>query len=108
MVLSGEHLFEMTAINDPRQRKDVADVMEELSGFQYFLGRLEIARLEIEAGIETVLGETIEPDHLSLMAQLGLGVRHGRGASLERTGPPRTAPERVRLHDASSRAARLT
>ncbi|WP_150244142.1 hypothetical protein [Nocardiopsis quinghaiensis] len=37
--LSTQHLFEISAINDPRQRKDIANVMEELSGFQYLLGR---------------------------------------------------------------------
>ena len=31
--LSGEHLQEMYEITDPRQRVDVADVMETLSGF---------------------------------------------------------------------------
>lgn len=55
--LSGEHLFEMAAIKDPKQRNDLADVMEVLSGFQYLLGRPEIAHLEIEAGIEAILEE---------------------------------------------------
>ena len=55
--LSGEHLFEVSAIKDPRQRSDLADVMEVLSGFQYLLGRPEIAHLEIEAGIEAILEE---------------------------------------------------
>ena len=56
--LSGEHLFELTGIKDPKQRKNIADVMEVLSGFGYILGRPEIARLEIQAGIEDVLGES--------------------------------------------------
>jgi hypothetical protein len=55
--LSSEHIFELTAIKDPKQRKHIADVMEALSGFGYLLGRPEIARLEIEAGIEDLLGE---------------------------------------------------
>jgi hypothetical protein len=55
--LSGEHLFEMAAIKDPKQRNDLADVMEVLSGFQYLVGRPEIAHLEIEAGIEAILEE---------------------------------------------------
>jgi hypothetical protein len=55
--LSGEHLFETAAIKDPKQRNDLADVMEVLSGFQYLLGRPEIAHLEIEAGIEAILEE---------------------------------------------------
>lgn len=56
--LSGELLFEVLAIKDPRQRKDIADVMEVLSGFSYLLGRPEIAHLEIEAGIRAQLGES--------------------------------------------------
>lgn len=55
--LSGEHLWEMSAIKSPRQRHDIADIMEELSGFNYLLGRSEIAQLEIEAGIEDILVE---------------------------------------------------
>ena len=55
--LSDVHLFQMSAIKDPKQRENVADVMETLSGFQYLLGRVEVAHLEIEAGIEAVLDE---------------------------------------------------
>jgi hypothetical protein len=67
VVLSAAHLFEMSAISDPRQRSDIADVMEELSGFHYILGRPQIARLEIEAGISAVLGDEDEPEHLPLV-----------------------------------------
>lgn len=56
--LSGEHFFEMTRIKDPRQRRDITDIMEELSNYQYLLGRPTIARLEIEAGVEHLLGES--------------------------------------------------
>lgn len=59
--LSGEHLWEITAIKSPRQRHDIADVMEELSGFNYLLGRPEIAQLEVEAGIEDIFGEPSQP-----------------------------------------------
>jgi len=56
--LSGEHLFEVLAIKDPAQRSRIADVMEGLSGFGYLLGRPEIAQLEVEAGIDALLGES--------------------------------------------------
>lgn len=59
--LSGEHLWEISAIKSPRQRRDFADVMEELSGFNYLLGRPEIAQLEVEAGIEHIFGEPSHP-----------------------------------------------
>ncbi len=55
--LSGEHLWELSAIKDPQQRKHLADVMEELSDFNYLLGRTEIAQLEIEAGIRELFDE---------------------------------------------------
>jgi hypothetical protein len=55
--LSAEHIFELSAIKDPRQRKGIVEVMEALSRFGHLLSRPEIARLEIEAGIEDVLGE---------------------------------------------------
>lgn len=58
--LSAEHLFELSAIKDPRQRKGIADVMEALSLFEYILGRPEIAQLEIEAGIQDLLAEPPE------------------------------------------------
>ncbi|MEV5712435.1 hypothetical protein AB0L41_00985 [Amycolatopsis mediterranei] len=66
--LSGQHVFEISAIKDPRQRAQIADVVELLSGYAYLLGRPEIARLEIEAGIESVLGEA--PD-LTLIPLVG-------------------------------------
>ena len=59
--LSGQHLWEMSAITSPQQRHDVADVMEELSGFNYLLGRTEIAQLEVEAGIADVFDEPPHP-----------------------------------------------
>lgn len=65
--LSGEHLWEMSAIKSPQQRHDVTDVMEELSGFNYLLGRPEIAQLEVEAGIEDIYGEHPHPLTLALV-----------------------------------------
>jgi hypothetical protein len=65
--LSAEHLWEMGGVRDPRQRKHLADVMEELSGFQYMLGRCEIAQLEIDAGLEDIFGETPPPIPLPLI-----------------------------------------
>lgn len=56
-ALSAEHLWEMGGIKDPNQRKELAEVMEELSNFHYLLGRPEIAHLEIEAGIEDIFDE---------------------------------------------------
>ncbi|PKQ26269.1 MAG: hypothetical protein CVT64_04010 [Actinobacteria bacterium HGW-Actinobacteria-4] len=49
--LSAEHLIELSMVKDPRQRRDVAHIMEELSDFFYLLGRPELGELEIHAGI---------------------------------------------------------
>lgn len=59
--LSAQHVWEMHGIADPRQRRDVAAVMEDISGFQYLLGRVDIGQLEIEAGIRHILGEEAPP-----------------------------------------------
>lgn len=66
--LSGEHVFEISAIKDPKQRANIADIIESLSGYTYLLGRTEIARLEIEAGIESILEE---PPGLTLASLIG-------------------------------------
>lgn len=56
-ALSGEHLQELYEVRDPRQRRDVAEVMEALSGFGYLLGRPTVAQLEVEAGFRAIYGE---------------------------------------------------
>ena len=65
--LSAQHVWELHGISDPRQRLDVAEVMEELAQFQYLLGRAEIGQLEIEAGIRRILGEPDPPVPLPLI-----------------------------------------
>ena len=56
--LSGAHFWEVIKISDPKQRVALAEVLESVSDFQYLLGRVEIAQLELEAGIEAALGES--------------------------------------------------
>jgi hypothetical protein len=54
--LSATHYVEMSGIRDPAQRTAVADIMEDLSGFRVLLGRVVIAKLEIEAMLDVLLG----------------------------------------------------
>jgi hypothetical protein len=54
--LSGTHYIEMSRIADPRQRRDVAEVMEQLSDYTVLLGRSTLAELEIDAALDTFLG----------------------------------------------------
>ena len=68
IVLSGDHLFEVLAIRDPKQRRNIAEIAEALSDFHYFLGRSDIARLELQAGIDAVLRAHVpEPTYLPLI-----------------------------------------
>ncbi len=90
VVLSGDHLYEILAIADPRQRRDIAAVAEALSGFQYLLGRPEIARLELEAGIDTALqAQNTAPTYLPLIGPSfgrAFGMRGGLRIVDDRTG----------------------
>lgn len=59
--LSGVHYMEMSGIKDPRQRLDLALVMQELSGFAVSLGRSTIMSLETEAGLDRLTGPSSQP-----------------------------------------------
>lgn len=41
--LSGQHLWEILQITDPRRRGDLADILETLSDYNYLLGRMVLA-----------------------------------------------------------------
>jgi hypothetical protein len=56
--LSSTHCIEISNIGSYQQREDVVAVMEELSDFNYLLGRPQIMRLEVEAAIDATLGNT--------------------------------------------------
>ena len=66
--LSDTHYVEMSGITDPRLRRDVAAVMEELSGFRVPLGRGSVMRLEIESALDAAAAPSSdEPILLSLL-----------------------------------------
>jgi hypothetical protein len=69
--LSAAHLMEMAGIASPRQRFAVADVMEELSGFDTLVDRAVVMRLEIEAAVDAVA--TRRPQAYADVAVLGHG-----------------------------------
>jgi hypothetical protein len=50
--LSAVHYFEIYKVRDPRQRRDVAAVMEELSGFATLLSRSTVMSLEVHAALD--------------------------------------------------------
>lgn len=67
--LSGEHLWEISKITDPKQRGDLADILESLSNYNYLLGRTVIAELEFEAGIAKIMGEDVSAKSVPLVRQ---------------------------------------
>ncbi|MDQ0598916.1 hypothetical protein QF037_003261 [Streptomyces canus] len=75
--LSLTHYMEMAGIQDPRQRADVANVMEEVSGFTTLLSRTHIMRLEVEAALDRAFDT--ESPHLADIHLLGHGIGHAMG-----------------------------
>src|SRR5689334_13723076 len=53
--LSGQHLWEILKITDPKQRGVLADILEALSDYNYLLSRTVIAELEFEAGMAKIM-----------------------------------------------------
>jgi hypothetical protein len=54
-VLAGAHYFEMLKVNSPRQRRDLADVMESLTGFRTLVNRVTVMKLELSAALDFFL-----------------------------------------------------
>jgi len=65
--LGEAHLWEISKIKDPKQRTQLADVLEALSDYNYLLGRVVIAELEFNAGMAKVMGEDISANSLALI-----------------------------------------
>jgi hypothetical protein len=59
--LSAEHYMEMSGIAHPRQRFDVAAVMEELSEFASLVSRTIVMRLEVEAAVDALARPRPQP-----------------------------------------------
>lgn len=56
--LSAKHYFEMAAIQDPRQRRDVGEVMADISGFAALTPLDIVMQIELEAALDELTGET--------------------------------------------------
>lgn len=69
--LSGAHYIEMYNITDPRQRRDLAAVMEELSSFATLASRSTVMVLEVDALLDAVAGRQFPIKAANL---LGFGV----------------------------------
>lgn len=103
--LSSVHMLEMAArVPSPRQRADLADVMEELSEFAYLMGRPTLALLEIDAGLDLVYGTTGNADAYLPLLGSSFGWAFGRIVNLrltDRTGADTAARVRQRMGDAA-------
>lgn len=82
-VLSGQHYMEMSLIRDPRQRRDLAAVMEELSGFATLLCRSVVMRFELEAGIDSATGASTTPFAPLPVVGSGFGHAFGRAGKMQ-------------------------
>lgn len=54
--ISAVHYMEIEKIKSDRQRRDLADVIETISGFQSLADRALVARLEVEAALDQFVG----------------------------------------------------
>jgi hypothetical protein len=70
-VLSGSHYHEMLKIKDPAQRRDIADVMEELTDFAALVSRVVVMELELTAMLDPLAKE---PSPLPKIPLIGRGV----------------------------------
>jgi hypothetical protein len=91
--LSSTHCVEISNISSYRQREEVTAVMEELSDFNYLLGRPQIMRLEVEEAIDALLGNDAVGDGIPLIGQSafwafgmrgGLAIQGEEGQEAER------------------------
>jgi hypothetical protein len=94
-VLSAVHYMEMNKIKDPAQRRAIADIMEELTGFASLVNRVVVMELELAAMLDRFAQE---PSALPMIALLGRGVRHSFGlqSGLRIMGPSGDATGRAR------------
>ena len=75
-VLSSTHYFEVSKIKDPEQRRALADIMEELTGFATLVSRDVVMGLELAAMLDRFAKE---PSSLPNVSLIGRGVGHAFG-----------------------------
>jgi hypothetical protein len=80
-VISGSLFMESGKIGSRRQRHDVADVIEELTGFSTLISRSTVMRLEVQAAIEHFIGtganRILPVDLVGPYLVQGVGMRGG-------------------------------
>jgi hypothetical protein len=79
--LSAAHYIEMYNIKDPRQRLDVAAVMEELSGFATIVSRSVVMVAEVRQVLDALARKEASTDAVNLMG-FGVGPAFGMRGGL--------------------------
>ncbi len=74
--LSSVHYMEITAIRDPRQRSDIATVIEEFSRFACLMSNSILIQLEVDAVVARRVGR---PERIAPIPLLGHGVMQAFG-----------------------------
>lgn len=96
VVLSAELYMEMWAIRSTRRRFELAEVMEAVSGFAALRDLSGVVTMELDAGIQHVLGGAHEwpPQPLLVQGVLPAFGRDGTLRVVDRSGGDRTAEAR--------------
>jgi hypothetical protein len=94
-VLSGTHYAEMLKINNPAQRRALADLMEELTDFAALVSRIVVMEVELSSMLDP-FAKLASP--LSPVPLIGRGVRHTAGLQrgLKLMGPSGDETDRIR------------
>jgi hypothetical protein len=96
--LSGTHYMELAGIGSYRQRCDVADVMEELSGFSTLLSRAVLLKLEVDAALTARFGDPRIAQEPLTLVNFGVGPAFGLVGGLRiRNRAGRDVTEEARL-----------
>jgi hypothetical protein len=80
--LSNVHLMELSKVQDPQKRADVAAAMEELSDFNYILDRVTLAQLEMDAGLDRIYGAVKDVDEYLPLISRSFANGFGRKGNL--------------------------
>lgn len=75
--ISDSIYFEISKISSHRQRCDLREVIEKVSGYTVIISRADISSHEIEAVLDQLYGENPRP--INLMSYLGLGADYAFG-----------------------------
>jgi hypothetical protein len=95
ITLAAVHYMEMAGITDPRQRSDIAAVMEELTDFACVMPESTVIKLELDAAVAQIAGVRERFTPISLVGR-GVLQAFGRQGGLRIGSPEGDATPTVR------------